>query len=330
MTVNVRFCIMMIIALLTGCTNEELPSIESKSSFFATVNIKEMSVTFIEMNEQKQIGVWNMDRPYSGGMILPKQKILLLYGKDNKTVDLYSLEKGKRIGTWRTGPGIVNGRILKEGEMIALADQNQDAIRFFNPEGKELFSISTETNPLGMVAGGPTEQFLYVTSFNSDLLTIIDIEKQEKLDGFLIHSSAAGLLVKQKTNELWIGGHGEGAEVEESVHVYNLNTKELNKELNLPSMPIDFLQKDNSVFVLSHGTSTLYKLNSQEEIIDSIQIGANPFDMTFIDEYLVVAGYDSNDVHIIDPKNLEKIKTLKVGKGPFQIISGERSSDGGY
>jgi YVTN family beta-propeller protein len=46
--------------------------------------------------------------------------------------------------------------------------------------------------------------------------------------------------------------------------------------------------------------------------------------MAIAEGKLLVAGYDSNDVHILDPQNLKSLKTIKVGEGPFKIVLRER------
>jgi len=37
-------------------------------------------------------------------------------------------------------------------------------------------------------------------------------------------------------------------------------------------------------------------------------------------EDLIVAGYDSDEVYIVDTETMEVKKTAKVGEGPFQML----------
>ncbi|KAB2338160.1 WD40 repeat domain-containing protein [Cytobacillus depressus] len=311
--------IILAAVFLSSCTSQKYSPIEPDLSIAASVNIKDMSVSFIDVVNMKKLTDWELNKPYTGAVIFPDGDTLLLYGKQLETADLYSLKLGISIGSWNTGKGIVNGKLLKKNTYIALADQNQNKIRFFDLNGQEKADIKTERNPFTILES-EKEQKLYVLSFNREQLTVIDLRKLVKLANFHIHPAAAGAWLNDGKNELWIGGHGSGAEVEKDIHVYDSESGEFKYKIPAPTMPVNFLGFSNHVFVLSHGSNMLYKLNEDGNVINSTTIGANPFDMALLDQYLMVAGYDSNDVHIINPDNLESIITIPVGKGPFQIV----------
>lgn len=324
MRVFVRILLFILAALLlTSCSDKKFPTISEEISIAATINIKEMTISFIDLDKEEKIADWKMDKPYTGALILPDGNTIIMFGKQVDTVDLYSLKEGKSIGSWKTGKGIVNGKLLQSDEEIALVDQKLNKIRFFNIHGEETGNVSTEQNPLTILEAKKSQK-LYVLSFNKAQLTVIDLKNKEKLTGFQIHPSAAGAWINENANEIWIGGHGQGAEIEQNIHVYDLDTGTLKLKIPAPFMPINFLGKNNQVFVLSHGSSKLYKLDYEGNILDSVIIGSNPFEIVFFGEYVVIAGYDSNDLHIVNPDSLKIIKTIPVGKGPFQIVLRER------
>ncbi|QED48281.1 YncE family protein [Cytobacillus dafuensis] len=308
---------------LSSCSNTRYPSIPEDISIAATVNIKDMSVSFINLDSMEKIADWKLEKPYTGALILPDNDTIILYGKQVETVDLYSLKSGRAVGSWNTGKGIVNGKYLQTTSQIAFVDQNLNKIRFFDLNGEEASQINTELNPLTILESEKSK-ILYVLSFNKEKLTVIDLIKKEKKASFPIHPSAAGAWLNEDKNELWIGGHGAGEEVEKDIHVYDSVTGDFKYKIPAPSMPVNFLESNNNVFVLSHGSSMLYKLNEDGEVLDSMIVGANPFEMVFTDRKIMIAGYDSNDVHFVDPDNLKIIKTIPVGKGPFQIVLRER------
>ncbi|KIY21370.1 MULTISPECIES: hypothetical protein [Mesobacillus] len=307
-------------ALLSACSFESYTPISKDSSIISTVNIKEMTVSFYDMDQEEKLPDWEVDRPYIGGMILPDKDTLLLYGKTLDTADLYSLSKGEKIDSWETGEGIVNSLLVGDGK-IAFADQNRESIRFFDINGKEVNEVGAIKDPLTMLEA---EDKLYVVSYNQEKVTVIDLQKNEKLPGFKVHPAAAGAVMNTEKNELWIGGHGKGTEIEERIHIYDLATGTLKKEIPAPVMPVDFTKIADDIFVLSHGSNTLYKLSGDGKKEDSIKVGANPFEMEAFEDKLIVAGYDSNEVYIINPESLKIEKTLKVGDGPFQIVTRER------
>lgn len=308
-------------ALLSACSFESYEPIPKDSSIISTVNIKEMTISYYDMDKEEKLPDWRVDRPYIGGMILPDGDTLLLYGKTLETVDLYSLSKGEKIDSWETGEGIVNSLLVSDGTEIAFADQNRESIRFFDINGKEVKEVRAEKDPLTLLEA---EDKLYVISYNQDMLTVIDLMNKERLPGFKVHPAAAGAIMSTGKDELWIGGHGKGTQIEERIHIYDLKTGTLKKEIPAPVMPVDFTKNEDNIFVLSHGSNTLYKLSGEGTKKDSIKVGANPFEIEVFEDKLIVAGYDSNEVYIINPESLSIEKTLKVGDGPFQIVTRER------
>ncbi|WP_231735003.1 YncE family protein [Bacillus sp. FJAT-29937] len=320
MPILFRFLLVFVTAiLLSACTNQKIPPIQEDLSIAATVNIKDMTVSFINMENMKKLTDWELKKPYTGAVIFPDGDKILLFGKQVETVDLFSLKAGKKIDSWKTGKGIVNGKLLQTNSYIALVDQNLAKIRLFNVNGEEKAQIRTESNPLTILESEKDKK-LYVLSFSKEKLTVIDLHNTNNVSSYKIHPAAAGALLNDNRNELWIGGHGAGDEVEKDIHVYNSETAELKYKIPAPTMPVNFLEYNHHVFALSHGTSTLYKLNMEGKVVNSKIIGANPFEMALLDQYLLIAGYDSNDIHLVDPSTLEIIKTIQVGKGPFQIV----------
>ncbi len=323
-----RFSVQILLVIasvlfLSSCTEKSYPPIAEDISIAATINIKDMSISFIDIENRKLLANWKLEKPYTGALILPDGDSILLYGKQVETADLYSLKMGSLIASWKTGRGIVNGIVTETNGEVALVDQKQNKVRFFDIFGVEKEQVNTEQNPLTILEA-KQRQKLVVLSFNKEQLTVIDLNNKEKLSGFPIHPSAAWAWINENACEIWIGGHGEGAEIEQNIHVYDLETGNLKNKTPAPFMPVKFLGINNQVFVLSHGSSSLYKLNEEGKVLDTVIVGSNPFEMVFTGKYLLVAGYDSNDIHLIDPKSLEILKTINVGSGPFQIVLRER------
>lgn len=305
--------------IMASCSNEQYPPISQEDSLLITVNIKDMTVTFIDAKLQERVEEWKMDRPYIGGVMLPDRDTLLLYGSQVETVDAYSLSQGEKISSWETGKGIVNGKLLKNKKEIVLADQLTNTVRFFTLQGVEIAKVKTESDPLTLLED-EQDGTLSVISYSAEIMTILDINRKEKISNIQIHASAAGALLREDANELWIGGHGEGTEVGSDIYVYDTISGLLLKKIHAPIMPINITQKGEFVYTLSHGSNTLYKFDTDGTVLASTKIGANPFEMKVFHDSLIVAGYDSNDIHFVELDSLITHKTVPVGKGPFQII----------
>jgi hypothetical protein len=316
-TIKLSLSIILLCFILTACSEKDYPPIAKEISMIITINIKDMTVSFVDAERHKKVIQWDMEKPYSGGLILPDQDTLLLYGKGVESVDLYSLSKGELVNSWNTGKGIANGIVLKNKKEIVFADQIRNQARFFTIDGKETKSIAARQNPFTILEGN---EKLYVISLNDEELTIIDKQTKERLNSINIHPFATGALLRESENELWIGGHGTGTEAEPDIHVYNLVDGRLLHTIHAPLMPVNFIEKDGSIYVISHGSNTLYKISESGEQIKSLQIGANPFELSVYHDDLIVAGYDSNDIYFVDPTCLEIKHQVNVGKGPFQLI----------
>lgn len=284
-----------------------------------------MTISFVDVDSGEKIEEWQMEKPYSGGFILPDGDTLLLYGEHVDTVDLFSLKKGKKVADWETGKGIICGRLLNNQKEIVFADQELHAVRFFTNNGKEKGSIAVDKNPFSLIER-ESKGSLFVISFTSETLSEVDLKKKEKIASYPIHASATGVLLKEGKggDEIWIGGHGSGLNTEQDIHVYDADSGELLREIPAPLMPVDFTWKDDYIYALSHGSNTLHKISNEGLVNQSVQVGANPFKIAVFEDHLIVAGYDSNDIHLIDPDSLEIEKTVAVGQGPFQIILRER------
>ncbi|WP_234978389.1 YncE family protein [Bacillus tuaregi] len=313
--------IILLLLILAACSTKQYIPISNDLDLIITINIKDSTISFIDAKERKNLERWKLDKPYSGGMLFPNGDTLLLYGKQLDTVDLYSLSSGRIISSWPVGKGIVNAYLLNNEEEIVFADQERNLARFFTLEGHEIVSVSTEAKPYTILEG---EDRLYVLNISDDILNVINLKNKKKQDNINIHSYAAGALLLKEKNELWIGGHGLGTNVESNIHVYDSSNGSLINTYYAPMMPINFAEWNDHIFVLSHGSNTLYKLTKAGEQEKSIQIGANPFELLLYQHDLVVAGYDSNDIYFLNPINLEVIQKLNVGEGPFQMIVRER------
>lgn len=318
-----RFLSIITVIFLAACSNEEYSSIDVGLNVAITVNIKDATISFIDIDKKEKIAQWETEKPYIGGLILPDGDSFLLYGKQIEQVDIYSLKKGKKIASWDTGKGIVSGKVLENGKEIVFADQSMNAVRFFSMEGEEIATVKTESGPLTLLED---EGSLFIISYTSGTMTLLDTLTKKRVHTFPIHPSATGALLKKNQNEIWIGGHGEGEELEKDIHVYNSLSGKLIRTISAPVMPINFSQTDDYVYVLSHGSNMLYQLDKTGAVVNSTKIGANPFGIETLKDYVIVAGYDSNDLHLLHYETLHIMKSIRVGKGPFQLIVRERKS----
>lgn len=311
--------LMLLFFLLAGCQQHTYQPIPNQQSFVATLNIQEKSITFVDENGEKMT-TWDLGKLYTGGWIQADDQTLVLYGPEHHTVDFYSLAKGELEKSWKLGNGITNGMYIEEISRFVFTDKDENAIRFIDQEGKETDSIEVGKYPMTMATAGEN---LYVSTYQDTKLYIIDFTRFQ-IEGVIdIPSDSTGLLVRSEDHEIWVGGHGKGTKPRKNVAIYSLSDYTLKEKLSAPLMPINFLENELGIYVLSHGTNKLYHFNDQKEHIQSKDIGANPFALDFFAGKIVVAGFDSNHLYLVNPHNLTIEKQIKVGKGPFTILKRE-------
>lgn len=321
---SLKILLLLVTVILASCS-QTYPSISRGAPLALTINIKDMTISFIDLENREKITDWQMDKPYSGGFLLPDGDTLLLYGRHLATVDLYSLANGKKIKTWKTGKGIDSGILLENGKDIVFTDRERKAVRFFTTDGREISEVPLNENPDSLLERRRKNSLL-VLSVSGEKLLEIDLKTKELINCFPVHKSASGVLLKevQSGDEIWIGGHGSGAVGEKNIHVYDADTGNLLKKIPAPLMPVDFSSGNEEVFAVSHGSNTLYKISKDGIIQGAVQVGANPFRLAVFKEFIIVAGYDSNNIHFINQHSLQIEKSVLVGEGPFQITLRER------
>ena len=211
-------------------------------------------------------------------------------------------------------------KLLQDGKSIAAVNQSLKTVSFYNVKGQLEDQVKVGKSPLTIVEGNHQ---LYVINFNDTKLSVINLETRQVEKEFPINHFSTGALIREDEHEIWIGGHGEGSETEEHVHIYSTENGELKRQINTPVMPVNFTENNKGIFILSHGSNAVYKLDQNYHMVKSTTVGVNPFEMTTFNDDLIIAGYDSDELYILD-SNGEKIKkTIEVGKGPFQMVSRE-------
>ncbi|OQM44284.1 hypothetical protein B6A27_17650 [Anoxybacillus sp. UARK-01] len=310
----------MFVSLLMGCERqEEFTPIPKRMKVLISINIKDGSVTFFDLKREKKYAQWELGQPIQGGVLLNNGSTLLLYGHELDRAYEYNLATGKMEKEWKIGKGIISALVSNDQQHLLLADQNQKAIRIFHMNGKENGSIKIGSQPLTLLQNS-TGTRVYAIDFQDEKAAVIDMEKHQVTHTFSVPKFALGGLLREREQELWVGGHGSGSSVETVIHIYSLPSGTLMKTIPAPEMPISFAETNEGIFALSHGSNTVRKWDHAGEEKASITVGANPFVMIGESHYLYVASYDSNEVTVIDGRTLQVVQRLTTGKGPFQLM----------
>jgi len=313
--------IIIIFLVLTGCGTEQYKKIESQKAQIIVVNLLESSLSFFDQETKEELARWTMPYTFTGALLLPDNKTLLLYGKQLKRIYLYDITTGTEIDRWKTGKGIVNVQISNDDSKLFLANQENDKIQVRTVTGEKLAEVSVGADPLTILESEKRNQ-LFAINFDAPEITVIDSGSYEKTKVIHAKPASVGAVLIEPYDELWTGGHGVGLKAENAVTVYSLDTGEIKQEIKAPIMPVDLGKWGDYVFVVSHGSNQLRKIDIHtKEVISTKEIGANPFKISIINNLIYIASYDSNEIIEVDPNTMEIVDTIKAGKGPFQILN---------
>src|SRR5581483_2355207 len=120
------------------------------------------------------------------------------------------------------------------------------AVRLYNQDGTEIASVKVGKRPITMIE---RDDLLYVLNFNDTILSIVNLAEKKVVRTVSVARSSLGAVLYG--NELWMGGHGSGAEVNDGVYVYENGA--VKQEVLAPQMPVSFAADAASIYILSHG-----------------------------------------------------------------------------
>lgn len=319
--IETRWVLVFIITLLlVGCDSEQYEKIDSKTSQIIVVNLSESSLSFFDEKTRDEVARWEMPFTFTGASLLSDNKTLLLYGKHLKSIYLYDVTTGSLVDRWNIGKGIVNVQISNDGSKLYLANQENDTIQVRTVDGRMITEVAVGEDPLKVLESDKSKQ-LYSINFKDPDITVIDSQSFKKTKVIHAKPATVGAILIEPLEELWIGGHGAGHKAENAVTIYSLRTGEVKQKIEAPIMPVDLEILDDNVYVVSHGSNQLRKIDmNTKRVVSTIEIGANPFEIAIINQLIYSASYDSNEIIVVNPTSMRIIDTITTGKGPFQIL----------
>ena len=303
-----------LLLLLSGCNKASFDAVPDKD-VMATVNIQEPSLTFFDI-EGNNVATWPLKKSYTGATLW-QDNTVVLYGFGLAKANVYGLD-GEHLYDLKTGTGVTNIYVKNHKAYVANGETNQ--VQVYDANGELIAEHKVGNYPMSMYEH---EGNLYVINYKDTTLSVLDAEHLQIEQEWSIDKSANGLIVPEKTNELWIGGHGEGAKPNRYVKKYDLKTGELIGTIEMPLMPIEFAQDQKLIYTVSHGTNDIYAVNHKGEVSWRMHVGANPFAIAIFKDYVIVAGYDDHTLYMI--QNGEIIREIPVDKGPFKLLVREGS-----
>lgn len=298
---------------LAGCSEKSFEPINRDQSFIASLNIQEPSLDFID-DQGNVLASWTFDKAYTGALLLDKDRVLL-YGNQLDQIDVYTLSTGKKLYSKKVKLGTTNVYYAAQAKQFFITNSTTNTVTSFDVEGNELASQQLGNYPMSMAA---YKDKLYVVNYKDTKLSVLSMKDLTLEQEWPIDKSSHGMVIIEETNELWIGGHGEGSKPNSSVKRFDLATGTVRGEIEMPLMPVGLTKTKDKVLVVSHGHNELYIVDFKGTVTWQKEVGANPFVVNQFKDYIVVAGYDDHTLYFIKDGQVQK--TVDVGKGAFQLL----------
>lgn len=304
-------CLIAVCLLLAACGQNKYEAIPKDENFIASVNILQPSIDFLTKDGQI-ITTWDLEESITGATIIGEDAILL-YGNQLEHALIYRLSTGKQLKEIKVKKGITNAYYNKNMKQFYMTNGEYNTLTAYSESGEKKEEVQLGLYPMAMIAN---EQNLFVINFKDTYLSVLNKNTLQEERQITIPKSSHGM--DFINDELWIGGHGAGEKPNSKVQRIDPRTGEIIGAISLPIMPIAFAKLENSEYVLSHGESILYELDSHQKIVWHKEIGSNPFAIKVFESAVIVAGYDDNTLYFV--KDHDIIQKTKVGKGPFQLL----------
>ncbi|GLC89865.1 YncE family protein [Lysinibacillus piscis] len=311
--------LLILITILASCKNQAFEPIQLEQTFIASLNIQDTSLNFID-SQGTILKTWSFDKAYTGATLLGPDQ-LLLFGHQLDQIDVYTLSTGQKLYSKKVKLGTTNVYYADKTKQFFIANSMTNTVTSFDEHGKELVTQQVGNYPMSMEA---FQDHLYVINFKDTTLSVLAMKDLSVEQEWTIPKSAHGIAIIEETNELWIGGHGEGSKPNRTIKRYQLETGALVGEIDTPLMPVGLTKTKDAVLVVSHGHNELYVVDWDGHVKWHLEVGANPFVVNQLQAYIVVAGYDDHTLYFI--KNGQIEKTVDVGKGAFQLLVREGTS----
>lgn len=304
--------LLCLLTILASCSKEHFTPIDHHRSFVASMNILEPSLSFYFADGD--IATWKFDKAYTGAMLLQHDRVLL-YGHQLTEAHLYELSSGRLMKTINTGIGTTNAYYDQKKKQFFLSNSERNTVTSYDNKGNKIKELRLKNYPLSMAS---EDGLLYVINYKDTILSVVDIDSFTIKNEWEIEKSSNGIMIVPEEKTVWIGGHGEGNEPNQTIAVYNIeNGNQINK-IPTSLMPVEFHRQWDTIFSINHGSNEIYAFTIKGDFLWKEEVGANPFAVKTFQDEIVVASFDDHRLYFLKDNQVSKF--IEVGKGPFQLL----------
>jgi len=179
-------------------------------------------------------------------------------------------------------------------------------------------TIDVGNGPWGGIAVSPDDEFVYVTNFSDNNVSVISTSDNLAHDTIDVGNGPTGVAMSPDGAVLYVSNYYSN-----SVSVIDIaNNSRLDIPVGNNPFGISVTPNGEKVYVCNYGynSSTVSVINTSDNnsVID-ITVGDRPYDVSVTAEYAYVSNRDSSTVSVIDTADNEVMPSIFVGGAPSGI-----------
>jgi YVTN family beta-propeller protein len=170
------------------------------------------------------------------------------------------------------------------------------------------------------VAVNPTNNMIYVASYNSDTVSVIDGTTHRLIRTIPIGGGAYGIAVNPNNNMIYVANA-----IANTTSVIDGRTNAIVRNITVGHLPegVAVNPTNNMIYVANYGSDTVSVIDGRTNTLaaEDIAVGDGPksvaVDLT--NNMIYVANYYSNTTSVIDGRTNAIVRNITVGDGPISV-----------
>ncbi|EMD84091.1 amine dehydrogenase large subunit [Pacificimonas flava] len=197
-------------------------------------NKAEDTVSFIDLETGKEAArLPTGDMPHEIA-VSPDGRRAFVVNYGETTVDLFDVERMKKIGTCNLAPNArPHGIVWTQSGGILATTEGSRTLTLFTPDCGRASAIPTDQETSHMVVVDEERGRAYVSNLGSRTVTVIDLAAGKKLTDFTAADEPEGLDLSNDGSELWVANRASN-----TVYVLDAMTGERLASIDVGAMPI--------------------------------------------------------------------------------------------
>ncbi len=310
----------IMMTFLSACQSEQVDIPQKSGSYYIVSHVKEPTLAFVNKEDLEVEKMAALPSVWEQLIAINDTEFVFL-SNESRLLSHFSLETGKVSPIVEFDEAVSDVLYDAETNSLVIAYATINKVEWRTLEGEAIEHRDLACSATELMIEGNT---LFALCTDDNLIVTVDRESLDMRETFSVLDRASGMYVEDKN--LWIGGHGPTGKLNHQIDRYHVQTGEKIGTIDIGLMPIaiDGDGRNGTIYAIAHGNDHLYKIDAEsDEVVATSDVGHNPSYIHVDDKVIIVSNFDSHSLSFLSSETLEKRSEVKVGAGPYVIVSGE-------